>query len=237
MSYSLLYKTLPIYSQFQLIHYVKVLFYKLERLPRVGVTRFRTQLLTEARRYFRGEDSRLHFADVESREECALATLLDPRFKKIAFADQGKATSAADLLLAKVNDLAMNDSVRSIHAIRADASTDDDFAACLAADDGDDEITFLDTATSTNELTAYLKEKNLGPNVSPFSYWEANEHKYPTLATLARRYLCSPMSSVASERLFKVGKQVTKERPNLKPENAEKLLFLKYNLRMTSFKY
>ena len=79
MSYSLLYKTLLIYSQFQLIHYVKVLFYKLERLPRVGVTRFRTQLLTEARRYFRGEDSRLHFADVESREECALATLLDPR--------------------------------------------------------------------------------------------------------------------------------------------------------------
>ena len=67
-------------------------------------------------------------ADVESQEECALAT---PRLKEIAFADQGKATSAADLLLVKVTDLAMDDSVRSVPAIRAEASaTDDDLAVC-----------------------------------------------------------------------------------------------------------
>ena len=66
------------------------------------------------------------------------------------------------------------------------------------------------------------------------SYWEANEQKYPNLVSLA-------MSSVAYERLFKVGKQITKERLILKPENAEKLLFLKLlflkYLRMVGFKY
>ena len=53
----------------------------------------------------------------------------------------------------------MDDSVHSVQATRVDSSTtEDNFAACLSPKI-DEEITFLDTATSTNELTAYLNDK------------------------------------------------------------------------------
>jgi hypothetical protein len=45
------------------------------------------------------------------------------------------------------------------------------------------------------------------------------------------------MASIVSEREFKIAKRVTTNQYNLKPENVEKLLFLKYNLRMIDFKY
>ena len=48
---------------------------------------------------------------------------------------------------------------------------------------------------------------------------------------MARTYLGSPPSSTTSEREFKVGKALQKDRINLLPKNVEMLLFLKYNLR------
>ena len=46
------------------------------------------------------------------------------------------------------------------------------------------------------------------------------------------KVLAAVKGIVASEREFKIAKRVTQGRYNLKPENVQKLLFLKYNLRM-----
>jgi len=55
----------------------------------------------------------------------------------------------------------------------------------------------------------------------------------------AKKYLSSPPTSVASEKLFSSAVQVYAERQisNLKGENAEKLLFLAYNIRLFDFHY
>ena len=45
------------------------------------------------------------------------------------------------------------------------------------------------------------------------------------------------MGSVASEREFKIAKRVTTNRGTLKPGNVEKLLFMKYNLRLMNYNY
>ena len=45
------------------------------------------------------------------------------------------------------------------------------------------------------------------------------------------------MGSVPSEREFKQAKRVVTGRLNLEAENVEKLLFLKYNLRMIAYDY
>jgi hypothetical protein len=58
-------------------------------------------------------------------------------------------------------------------------------------------------------------------------WWKSNEGKLPKLASLARSYLCIPATSVDSERVFNVGRDVFDyRRTNLTPENAKMLVFL-----------
>ena len=53
---------------------------------------------------------------------------------------------------------------------------------------------------------------------------------YPTLAALARKYLCVPASSIYSERLFsEYNGLYEKKRSRIKPDCAEQVLFLHHN--------
>ena len=193
-------------------------------------------MVKETAKYFRGEDSRDHFVDVKSTELYSLATLLDPRFNKCGFSSADKANTAATLLMDKLNEIVFDESSHSVVAATADQ---DDWVTCMGSQDQDadsDSEVVVNSINITVEFNAYMREKNMSRGSSPFVWWSANE-KYPHLKTLARRYLCSPMASIASEREFKVAKRVTCNRWSLKPENVEKLLFLKYNLRMCNYKY
>ena len=58
----------------------------------------------------------------------------------------------------------------------------------------------------------------------------------PHLGQHVRIYLCPPPSSVASERAFKVSKNVVGDtKLRLRPENVEINLFRKYNLRTVNY--
>ena len=57
------------------------------------------------------------------------------------------------------------------------------------------------------------------------------QHRYPFLAQLAQVYLCFPPSSVQSERILSIAGEVYGDRQRwLFPTNAEKLVFLMFNL-------
>ena len=72
--------------------------------------------------------------------------------------------------------------------------------------------------------------------LDPLKYWRKNHKLYPNLSKLVRVYLCPPPSSVASERAFKVAKNVIGDnRVRLRPDNLEMNLFLKYNLRALDY--
>jgi len=65
-----------------------------------------------------------------------------------------------------------------------------------------------------------------------------NHHLYPNIAHVAKRYLCAPPTSVASERLFSSASRVYTDRRNrLAPKKADMLLFIKHNLALINFKY
>ena len=57
-----------------------------------------------------------------------------------------------------------------------------------------------------------------------------------SLVRLAKKYLTPPPTSTDVERLFSVaGNILTEERNSLLPENVDKLLFLKENIRNLNF--
>jgi hypothetical protein len=86
------------------------------------------------------------------------------------------------------------------------------------------------------QLEAYLKEPRVPRSTSIYAYWHCSQ--FPDLEEAAHKYLSAPPTSVASEQLFSsAGQLYADRRSSLLGENAEKLLFLAYNIRLFDFSY
>lgn len=80
------------------------------------------------------------------------------------------------------------------------------------------------------EVSQYKKEPSINATENPLTWWRQNNERYPSLAILAKKYLCIPATSVPSERVFSTaGDIVTAQRSQLKSEHVDRLIFLKKN--------
>ena len=84
-------------------------------------------------------------------------------------------------------------------------------------------------------ISDYLDEPLMeGPKhkfIEPLEYWKNHKQKYSALATVARRYLSSPPSSIASESLFsETGVIDSNRRRRLLADKIEMLTFIKRNV-------
>ena len=81
------------------------------------------------------------------------------------------------------------------------------------------------------ELQRYLADLVHPDHLHPLSWWFDNVKRYPTLAIMARKYLCICATSVPSERAFSLaGHIVNERRASLLPETVNMLSFLADNL-------
>jgi hypothetical protein len=190
--------------------------------------------ITEILSRIRCKKRRSHFPDIENATAYTVSTLLDPRFKKTGFSSQNKADRAERKLRELAAEVELNRTARSNPDHSGLNQPSDDWDACMGLVP-DPEVTVQCVNSADAEVTAYLAENNTSRDSCPFTWWKVNQEKYPTLASLGKRFLSAPMGSIASEREFKVAKRVTNGRYNLKPGNVQKLLFLKYNLRMLNY--
>jgi hypothetical protein len=80
------------------------------------------------------------------------------------------------------------------------------------------------------EILKYFGEQPLPKSSDPLQWWKTNEARFPSLAVLAKSYLCVPATSTPSERLFSIaGNIASKKRASLSPEHVDMLTFLHYN--------
>lgn len=92
-----------------------------------------------------------------------------------------------------------------------------------------------DTPSNDQEIQSYLQERRIptiqpGKLVNPLKWWAANQHRYPFLAKLARKYLVLMTSSAAVERMFSyAGWVVDKRRCSLSDHSVESRLFFVAN--------
>ena len=113
----------------------------------------------------------------------------------------------------------------------------EDFERLFDESSGDDEDPLLPDASDPKEKLAkefddYAKNKRLkrSDQIGIMDWWSAAD--YPHLKTLTSKYLGTPPSSAASERLFSGAGQLYDERRNrLTAEHAEMLLFLMFWLK------
>lgn len=192
------------------------------------------------------------FACMKTAPHIIAVTLLDPRFKDAYLSLQESAAAKTEV----VNFL------RSVHSAvamtpessenqQAQIARPDTFEATLSPStsfslwDAHDRLSLAaqtetsDTAQGLayeRQLDTYLLEPRLPRSTDIFGYWHCSQ--YPSLEPAAQKYLSAPPTSVASEQLFSsAGQLYADRRSNLLGENAEKLLFLAYNVRLLNFNY
>uniref|UniRef100_A0A0A9VVY1 Zinc finger BED domain-containing protein 4 n=2 Tax=Lygus hesperus TaxID=30085 RepID=A0A0A9VVY1_LYGHE len=172
------------------------------------------------------------FGQIENVEVFALATLVDPRFKKLHFREPLAHARAVTKLSAKIAELQRS-------ASSASTSTQAPAPAPVpaASDDvwslHDNMVANADPMEPDNpggisgELRQYLNTP-LAPRVSnPLEVWETLKPVYPHLYKVARNYLGRVATSVPAERLFsKAGATATDRRNRLTGKRLSTLLFL-----------
>lgn len=105
----------------------------------------------------------------------------------------------------------------------------------LDGDDDDADDMSEDAASLLRkEIDLYTSLPTLRPkDACPLKWWAEHESTFPSIAKLARKYLCVQATSVASERAFSgAGNIVSARRTALKPARVNELCFLSANLQL-----
>ncbi|XP_011408502.2 PREDICTED: zinc finger BED domain-containing protein 1-like [Amphimedon queenslandica] len=169
------------------------------------------------------------FSSIEGAYVTAATTLLDPRFKKLPFSSP----TASDFAVSRIR----NEVARLIPSETTEATENSSEACTQSLWDSFDKQAVESTAHRTAgteaiiEVRRYFEEPIIPRSSNPLLWWKENQHRFPRLMQIAKKYLCIPGSSVPSERLFsKAGQLVSERRNRLKPKNIDLLLFLNNNL-------
>ena len=173
------------------------------------------------------------FSHAEQHYTMAVSTLLNPRFKKLAFADTSAVNNAVRRLTAEVQTLITNKFIASTSNNEEAAETEVEKDTLWASFD-----TKVAQATSHRtdatdaflEIKRYFETKVIERKSDPLLWWRSNGGQFPHVMEVAQKYLAIPGSSVPSERLFsKAGELVSQRRSCLKPKTIDMILFLNKN--------
>ncbi|XP_054998905.1 zinc finger BED domain-containing protein 4 isoform X1 [Sorex araneus] len=169
------------------------------------------------------------------------ATLLDPRYKASLFSEEEAEQYRQDL----IRELEMLNSTSDHMPIRNGR----DPGAPPQGPSGEESLWSLvatvkkpgplDKAPLPEDMVlAYLAEEVLEHSCDPLTYWNLKRVAWPSLSTLAIRFLGCPPSIVPSEKLFNTPSEHGGfGQSRLMMEHFEKLVFLKVNLPLIYFQY
>lgn len=196
-------------------------------MPDAGVGTVKDELLS---------DVRSRFEHMESESLYAVATLIDPRYKDRLFQNKEEVTA---MLLGEASKFCTgsnNSSTASASMVPAKRSRSSplDCLDALLRPEGEAHLRQGEGASGSQwEVETYLRTDVIARSECPLQWWREHGNHYPLLKQVARKFLCSPSTSVPSERLFSAaGNIYTDKRSNLLPERAEMLLFIKYNMKL-----
>ncbi|GES76810.1 zinc finger BED domain-containing protein 1-like [Rhizophagus clarus] len=166
-----------------------------------------------------------------------LACLLDPRFKKLRFVKQSVRHEAIgelrDLYEVVQNDYNISDDTNQMIPSAEHINPTEHHSNRVQKSILDMIYASPNPADSSEEIDKYLKINEKCKETNPLEWWKLHEKRFPTLATIARKYLGIRAISVPSERLFSdVGNNITNKRINLDPNLVEQMLFLKRNINV-----
>ncbi|XP_047002335.1 E3 SUMO-protein ligase ZBED1-like [Schistocerca americana] len=175
------------------------------------------------------------FSNLEQSKSIALATLLDPRFKLLAFQNQAPADNTKKQLinivaqkLAKCRPVGIQPS----QSVEPNNLATESFSVWGIFDKLVKHAQPQGTEQSCAivEVRRYIDSSVISRNEDPLAWWRQNQYIYPTIAKVVKERFNVVATSVPCERVFsKTGHLINDRRTRLKPSNIEKLIFLNAN--------
>lgn len=170
------------------------------------------------------------FKIVESKSLIAIATILDPRFKKIHFVDKIACSHAVNKITNILN-IVNTENIQEEQEYNFQSESVNQNGVFWAYRDiliqkCKRHISFNSTNNEIpDEFRYYLNQIPINITECPLKYWQS--HSYSPLAKLAKRYLTIIATSVPSERLFsRAGNIINNLRNRLTGQHLQQLLFL-----------
>ncbi|XP_071580370.1 E3 SUMO-protein ligase ZBED1-like [Temnothorax nylanderi] len=176
------------------------------------------------------QELQARFKNIEEKSLIAIATILDPRFKKIHFLDRIACCHAINKITNILN-IANKENVHKQQESNFEyqsANKNDVFWAYHETLIHKSKQ-YISSNTTNNEMPEefryYLNQVPININECPLKYWQGHPHS--SLAKLAKRYLTIIATSVPSERLFsRAGNIINDLRNRLTGQHLQQLLFL-----------
>lgn len=171
-----------------------------------------------------------YFNSTELDQLLSAVSFLDPRFKSLKFLSSSERLNAHARLKTMASEIT---STPEPFEVSPSKRFKDDKGLLDFSDSSDSNgcTSSLTRTAVEKEIDTYKIEEQLQHGDDPLQWWHKNQHRFVTLAQLARKWLCVQATSVPAERLFSsAGEIVSKKRSSLKPENVDILLFLSNNL-------
>ncbi|XP_071344173.1 E3 SUMO-protein ligase ZBED1-like [Trachinotus anak] len=193
-----------------------------------------------------------NYAGPDSDDLLDMATLMDPRFK-VQYIRPEKVVATKMRAVSEVVNEGQGQSQAGPSEGAADQGAEGGAAAAAAAtpplplgvkkqrkslgsffkkqSQEEVDLPLTDEKKVESELERYLRCPDADSGSEPLDWWRLNEHNFPRLSQLAKKYLCIPATSTPSERIFSTGGNiVTCTRAALKPEKVNQLVFLSENI-------
>lgn len=163
-----------------------------------------------------------------------LASLLDPRFKRLSFLLDSTKADVHNRILQQMQ-LTVPSTTDAPVSMYVGTDTPSNSRAALlhlmVDDDSDEDTEQPSLLLPEQELAAYLDMPKVGDRLTgPLQWWKGNHKKFPRLSLVARCILGIQTTSAPSERVFScTGNLYSRKRMSLTPENCDKLIFLYCN--------
>jgi hypothetical protein len=165
-------------------------------------------------------------------EIALMATMLDPRLKRLSFTSDYQKLEAQEKLRQVYTDMKYNNTsnetssedetiIQESHNSETNRLLEDIFSDCINYNE-----------TNNDEITSYIQLAVEQKTTNPLEWWKSKEN-LPVLQDIAKKYLSVPATSVPSERLFSdAGIHLSAKRTCLSPNLFSKMLFLKRNRKI-----
>ncbi|XP_050725201.1 E3 SUMO-protein ligase ZBED1-like [Eriocheir sinensis] len=185
------------------------------------------------------------FHNLEGSIFMGAASLLDPRFKNVPFADPTNVEQIEKHLVsqmqgtdsAKTEVQAPSMSVKiefpgSCQTVTIQTKKSSIWAKFDAKIEEIAHISSTDPSTGPSiEMRRYMEEAPIPREEDPLEWWKKHGVLFPKLQEQAKMFLCSPASSVPAERLFsEAGELVSQRRSCLKDKHVNMITFLNKNM-------
>ena len=164
-------------------------------------------------------------SNMEEKSVLAVATLLDTRFKKIPFSNNGavermtrQIVNDTTTLTTPVVDPRGQQMQTSSTSTSNDLITPNLVWEAFDIEAAESTSRQTPTISTPTEVEQYFKQPVINRKEDPLEWWRNNAHVLPLLQKLAKVYLSTVATSVPSKRLFrKAGELILAKRNRIKP--------------------